>query len=166
MLVPSQPYSSRGGIISGSISATLGPRLQDHAHHLLASCPGSIGSSTLAPGSILSGVSTCFQSPGWELCPTGTNAQKPPHTDETGGAPPPASGPLCTGCHNSHQAEELSLFSSFPDTIWRFCRQRSRTTSLYLSLLLPPWDSLQTAPGEELLCERPDRALGLETEKQ
>lgn len=146
MLLPSQPYSSMG--TSFTLWGCLGGAFTTTPTTPPTSFPGSTGSSSLAPGSILSGDCTCFQSPSSELHSIGAKAQEHPHTDETWGTSLPASGPLCIGCHNPYQAVELSPSSSFPATIWRrFCRQRSRTTSLYLSLLLPPWDSLQTAPG-------------------
>lgn len=145
MLLPSQTYFSMG--TSFPLWARLGGAFATTVTTPPASFPSSTGSSSLAPGSILSGGCICFRCPSSELHPIGAKAQELPHTDETWGTSLPASGPLCTGCHNPYQAEELSPSSSFPATIWRFCRQRSRTTSLYLSLLLPPWYSLQTAPG-------------------
>lgn len=132
-------------------------------HHtaitLLASFPGSsTGSSTLAPGSFVSSNHACSQSLGLKLSPTWAKTQDTPNTDEAWGAPPPANRPLYTGCHSSHQGEQLLPSPSFPGTIWRrFCRQSSRTTLLLaflcMSLLLCPWmfsrRSLEGAFGKE-----------------
>lgn len=140
MLAFSLPYSSMG--VFGFVSTTLGLTFTPFpSFHVLPS-----QALPLAPPHWIQAALCLVTVPAskvlaWNLFPHTPRFMAPPHTEETWEALPPASRPLCTGCHNWHQAEELSLSSSLPATIWRwFCRPRPKAMPLwgcvYLSWLL------------------------------